>query len=345
MKAFAAHDVVVTTYEVLSAEIHFTLPAPDRGMRNARKQERLTSPLMKFLWWRVCLDEAQMIQGSVSAAAQVAQMISRVNAWGISGTPVKRTIADLHGLLIFLKYEPYCSNFNLWTHLLHSPRNFARCFSKIALRHTKQSIRDELQLPPQKRFVITMPFTPIEEQHYQTLFQAMATDCGMDLSGAPLTDDWYPNYYKMRQWLSRLRETALHPEVGSQNRRALGRLTGSLRTLDEIVGAMLEQIDQNIRNDQRHRLVNRLKYGQVLAIDGQFNTAIAMISGVLTEASANSAEIRKQLDLEIRTWKAPSQKRRESSDSDGEYERTSEESSKIGILRNRLRNALEIEHM
>lgn len=148
---FAVQDIVITTYDVLSSEIHFSKPAPERIMRQARKYERATSPLPKCLFWRVCLDEAQMIHGSVSAASQVAIMIPRINAWCISGTPVKRGIADLHGLLIFLKYEPYASNFNLWSHLLHSPKSFARCFNKIALRHTKKLVRDELQLPPQKR--------------------------------------------------------------------------------------------------------------------------------------------------------------------------------------------------
>lgn len=68
---FAAHDVVITTYEVLTKEVHFVRPAPQRHMRKARECERATSPLPKCLWWRVCLDEAQMIQGGISSAAQV----------------------------------------------------------------------------------------------------------------------------------------------------------------------------------------------------------------------------------------------------------------------------------
>jgi E3 ubiquitin-protein ligase SHPRH len=92
------HDVVFTTYNVLSSEIHYSLPAPDRQLRAEKRYMPPKSPLTQLLWWRVCLDEAQMIESGVSNAATVAKLIPRIFAWCVTGTPVQR---DLAGRLRF----------------------------------------------------------------------------------------------------------------------------------------------------------------------------------------------------------------------------------------------------
>jgi E3 ubiquitin-protein ligase SHPRH len=104
---FAEYDIVLTTYNVLSSEIHYTIPPPDRNLRYERRHPRPKSPLMQILWWRVCLDEAQMVESGVSNAATVARLIPRVNAWGITGTPLKKDIAGL----FFLIFSPCLAKF------------------------------------------------------------------------------------------------------------------------------------------------------------------------------------------------------------------------------------------
>lgn len=187
-------DVVLTTYNILASEIHNTGTTPDRNLRYGKKYQRRQSPLVQILWWRVVLDEAQMIENSVSNPAKVAQLIPRENAWAVSGTPLRKDAKDLLGLLVFLRLEPYCHSYSLWDRLVTRYRNtFQQIFSIIALRHTKEQVRDDIQLPPQKRVVITVPFTPVEEQHYTHVFQQMCDDCGLDVDGAPLTESWDPN--------------------------------------------------------------------------------------------------------------------------------------------------------
>ena len=88
----SSHDVVLTTYNVLSSEIHYTLPPPDRQLRQDRKHPRPTCPLMELEWWRICLDEAQMVESGVSNAAKVARLIPRVNSWAVTGTPLKSDV-------------------------------------------------------------------------------------------------------------------------------------------------------------------------------------------------------------------------------------------------------------
>ncbi|KAH0110024.1 hypothetical protein KCU60_g6527, partial [Aureobasidium melanogenum] len=97
-------DVVLTTYSVLAKEVHFAVDPPERSLRQReRKRARPRSPLVQMHWWRVCLDEAQMVESGVSAAAQVASLLPREHAWAVSGTPLKKDVQDLFGLLVFLR--------------------------------------------------------------------------------------------------------------------------------------------------------------------------------------------------------------------------------------------------
>lgn len=88
-ESLAEQDVVITTYEVLRTEIWAASDAPRRALRNEQQYERIKSPLVQLSWWRVCIDEAQMVENWTNNAAQLARRISRVNAWGVTGTPVK----------------------------------------------------------------------------------------------------------------------------------------------------------------------------------------------------------------------------------------------------------------
>lgn len=298
----ASQDVVITTYNTLSAEIHFATKPPERSRRRERAFPRPKSPLVQISWWRVCLDEAQMIESGVSSAALVARVLHRVNAWGITGTPVKTDVKDLLGLLLFLKYEPFCSAPHVWKALTerHKPL-FRSLFNELSVRHTKHMVRDELELPSQKRFVITMPFTAVEEQHYRSLFKEMAEACGVHVDGAPKVDDWQPGDYEeqMRSWLNRLRQTALHPEVGAQNRRALGRKTGPLRTVDEVLNTMIEQSEASIRAEQRVYFHAKLSRGQMLENGPRVREALAIWKTVWDEVDVIVSRCREELRVAI----------------------------------------------
>lgn len=157
----------------------------------------------------------------------------------LSRTPIRSSLDDLLGLLIFLRYEPFWRSSKVWNQMLaRYPEVFRHLFSEIALRHSKDQVRAELQIPSQTRLVIRVPFTHIEEQRYSQLYDQMCAECGLDRFGSPLAADWDPNspgtVELMRTWLTRLRETCLHPLVGAKNRRALGGNEGRpLRTVNE----------------------------------------------------------------------------------------------------------------
>jgi len=106
-KYLAEQDVVVTTYEVLRTEIWAAVDEPDRSMRNEKQYERIKSPLVQLSWWRVCIDEAQMVENWTNNAAKLARRIPRINAWGVTGTPVKDDIQKGKNSVSFIDQHIY----------------------------------------------------------------------------------------------------------------------------------------------------------------------------------------------------------------------------------------------
>jgi E3 ubiquitin-protein ligase SHPRH len=353
------YDIVLTTYNVLSREIYYADQPVERNFRQAQKHAPPRSPLVLINWWRVCLDEAQMIESGVSKAAKVARLIPRVNAWAVSGTPLKKNVDDLLGLLIFLGYEPYCSSRKLWNRV--DKKTFAQIFGQIALRHTKHKIAHELRLPPQQRMVITMPFTVIEEENYQDLFRQMCDAVGLNSDGSPYSDDWDPNSDRvvdqMRKWLRRLRETCLHPQIGVENRRALGRSQGQgpLRTVGEVLEVMIEANETEFRAEERKFALAQIMRAHITANNKsnpkRSEEALSIYLDALEQANGFVSECRAELTAE--RAKAASnpefvqaisstEDSADETDADG---KGAEKTGRIPNLQKQLRSALEVLHV
>ena len=341
-----SYDVILTTYQVLASEIHYSGAVPARNLRKEKKYERRQSPLVRIVWWRVVLDECQMVESGISNAAKVAQLIPRINAWAVSGTPLKKDAKDLFGLLIFLRYKPYCYSVQIWHSLVtqHKPI-MKQLFGTIALRHTKEQVKGDIRLPVQKRVTMTVPFTQIEETHYSTLYQQMCEECGLDVEGAPLTDTWDPEnpviIEKMRTWLTRLRQTCLHPEVGDRNRRALGHGDGPLRTVGEVLQVMMEQNETACRTEERSLLLSQIRRGQLLEHAEHSQDALQIWLKALEQSKLVVEECRKQLIDETQRM----QLSRNSLNSAKPQELDTSSDAHTGVLRLRLRSALEVEHV
>lgn len=356
IEEIADFDVVLTTYNVISREIHYAGATPKRSLRHEKRFEPRKTPLVRILWWRVCLDEAQMIESGVSNAAKVARLIPRQNAWAVTGTPLRKNIDDLFGLLLFLQYRPFCDSSSLWKRLYSRfGPVLVSIINSIALRHSKDRVRDELRLPPQKRIVITTPFTPIEEQHYGQLFEEMCEQCGLDAFGAPLAEDWNPEdpgtVEKMRTWLTRLRQTCLHPEVSGSNRRALGSANGPLRTVDEVLEVMIETTDTSIRAEERTLLLSQLRRGQLLENAKRRKESLALWQMALDRATEMVNDSREQLRLQRLKNKGMAVNGTvampETPDytTDDENDEEVDKNSRIGQCRLKLRAALEVQHI
>lgn len=124
-RMLAEQDVVITTYDVLRSELNYVdIPHSNskdgRRFRNQKRYMAVPSPLVAVEWWRICLDEAQMVEcptakvsrgrnllssfcvllftiGSIYVcyfsgpqAAEMALRLASINRWCVSGTPVQR---------------------------------------------------------------------------------------------------------------------------------------------------------------------------------------------------------------------------------------------------------------
>ena len=330
-------DIVLATYATLASEIHYSGSTPERNLRQEKKHARRQSPLVQISWWRVILDEAQMVESGVSNAAKVACLVPRVNAWAVSGTPMKQDIKDLFGLLIFLRVKPYCDSRSVWDSLVKYYKNVLKqLIADMAIRHTKQMIKDELQLPPQKRVVITLPFQQIEEQHYSDLFRKMCEDCGFDQDGAPLSEAYDPEsgvmIGKMQSWLLRLRQTCNHPEVGTHNKRALGRSEGPLRSVADVLKVMVDQNNSDVRAEERLFIMARVRRGQIYEAADRPQDALDIWLAVLEMSTQIVGECRKDVAEDL-LQKAD------------EMDQEQLGESKVSRARLRLRGALELQHI
>ncbi|KAF2710519.1 ATP-dependent DNA helicase [Pleomassaria siparia CBS 279.74] len=351
-------DIVLTTYTVLSREVHFAKPPPDRSRRREKQHQIRKSPLMELSWWRVCLDEAQMVESGVSQAATVARIIPRCNAWAVSGTPLRKDVQDLRGLLTFLRFEPFANSRAAWERL--DKPTFRALFNQISLRHTKEKIRDELRLPPQKRVVITVPFTAIEEQNYSEMIRQMCDDCGLSSEGYPINlargVDHPDTIERMREWLVRLRQTCLHAHVGTRNRKAMGAKNGPLRTVHEVLEVMIDQNDTLLKSEARENILAQIKSGHIKAnakdVENRSETALPFYQQALKEAQKYVEIFREELLIEkkklgtapLDATDATALASLEDDQGSDEDESQGEHVGRIPAIQKALRSFLELDH-
>ncbi|KTW30000.1 E3 ubiquitin-protein ligase IRC20 [Pneumocystis jirovecii RU7] len=253
------YDVIITSYNILSSEIHHTKLMPERSLRHNKKYIPKLSPLVQIQFWRICVDEAQMIETGVSNASLTALCIPRVHAWCITGTPVRNSLSDLYGLLVFLRLYPF--NYSkIWKRLINDSRNtsaFISLFSSITCRHTKKYIGDQIVFPKQEKTILLLDFTPIEEHNYSFLLKQALEDIGFNDQKDPINLNWNFDDFKdkMKQWLLRLRQTCCHMQVGSINKMNLG---DQLMMLSEALDAMIKKFCDT--NDNNERLLYTSKF-------------------------------------------------------------------------------------
>lgn len=77
----AEQDVVITTYDVLRSELNYVdIPHSNskdgRRFRNQKRYMAVPSPLVAVEWWRICLDEAQMVECPTAKVSQKEDLLT-----------------------------------------------------------------------------------------------------------------------------------------------------------------------------------------------------------------------------------------------------------------------------
>ncbi|EDW18440.1 E3 ubiquitin-protein ligase SHPRH [Drosophila mojavensis] len=170
----AQYDIVLTDYSILTHEIHHTpRNATHREMRFEQRYMRPSSPLLMVNWWRVCLDEAQMVESSTSQVAEMVRELPAVNRWAITGTPIQRSIDDLAPLLQFIGFKDACQPSDAWQTvsnsflLNHNAEPLLELLQQSMWRTCKSKVEHELGIPPQTELVHRLELSNVEALYYR----------------------------------------------------------------------------------------------------------------------------------------------------------------------------------
>ncbi|CAG0914037.1 unnamed protein product [Notodromas monacha] len=172
--ALAKKDVVITTYEALAQELRYVdLQHPtDDGSKVLRAPKRYMttpSPITSVDWWRLCLDEAQMVEAVLSPTAVMARRIPAQLRWCVTGTPVQRSLRDVYGLFAFLDAEPWARWRWFEQLLLVSSVDLVAALARVLWRTCKKDVLHELQIPSRTDTVHRLYFSAVEEHYYRSL--------------------------------------------------------------------------------------------------------------------------------------------------------------------------------
>jgi len=97
------YDIVLTTYGAFANESF----------------ERWC-PLLKIEWWRVILDEADVIKNANAMQSKAVSGLTARRRWAVTGAPIQNGSFDLFALIAFLRLDPL-SKKSYWQSLLERP--------------------------------------------------------------------------------------------------------------------------------------------------------------------------------------------------------------------------------
>ncbi|XP_054839603.1 helicase-like transcription factor [Eublepharis macularius] len=157
-------DIVLTTYSVLSSDY----------------SAKSDSPLHKFKWLRVVLDEGHTIRNPKAQQTKAILDLDAQRRWILTGTPVQNSLKDLWSLLSFLKLKPFTDR-EWWHRTIQRPvtmghqdglKRLQSLIKSITLRRTKTSKvkgKPVLKLPERKVFIQHINLTEEENLIYHSV--------------------------------------------------------------------------------------------------------------------------------------------------------------------------------
>ncbi|XP_028837995.1 E3 ubiquitin-protein ligase SHPRH isoform X1 [Denticeps clupeoides] len=300
----AEQDVVITTYDVLRTELNYVdIPHSNsedgRRFRNQKRYMAVPSPLVAVEWWRICLDEAQMVECTTAKAAEMALHLTAVNRWCVSGTPVQRGLEDLYGLVLFLKTDPFWIK-HWWDQLLYRP--FLRrdkdplynLMGKLLWRSAKKDVIDQIQVPPQMEEIHWLTFSAVEGHFYNRQHEVCSQDALLKLRKI---SDWSLRVGSLDRRtvhcilypLLRLRQACCHPQAV---RGEFLPFQTSTMTMEELLKSLQKKC--RLECEEAHRLLVCAQNGLagIHIIKGEFVEATEMYREVLYSSEDHKYRIK-----------------------------------------------------
>ncbi|RVE57448.1 hypothetical protein OJAV_G00216470 [Oryzias javanicus] len=210
-KFLSSQDVVITTYNVLSA---------DFGNK---------SPLHGVDWLRVVLDEGHFIRNPNAQMSKAVLELKAQRRWILSGTPIQNSVKDMWMLLAFLRLKPFNVK-EWWNRVIQRPvlqgdraglqnlQNLVKC---ITLRRTKSSeVNGQrlVSLPEKKVYVEQVELSQQEREEYELARNEGRSTIGRYVSEGSVLR----NYADVLVILMRLRQHCCHPDLLAKTASDLG---------------------------------------------------------------------------------------------------------------------------
>ncbi|XP_069811452.1 E3 ubiquitin-protein ligase SHPRH isoform X2 [Dendropsophus ebraccatus] len=300
----AEQDVVITTYDVLRTELNYvdiphTNSKDGRRFRNQKRYMAIPSPLVAVEWWRICLDEAQMVECTTAKAAEMALRLTGVNRWCVSGTPVQRGLEDLFGLVLFLGVDPYWVK-HWWDQLLYRPycrRNPLPLYcliAKIMWRSAKKDVIDQIQIPEQTEDVHWLHFSPVERHFYHRQHEVCCQDA---LAKLRKISDWSLKLSSLdRRTVSsilypllRLRQACCHPQAV---RGEFLPLQKSTMTMEELLTSLQKKCRTECEEAHRQLVCALNGLAGIHIIKGEYPMAAELYREVLRSSEEHKEKLK-----------------------------------------------------
>uniref|UniRef100_A0A8B9PF67 E3 ubiquitin-protein ligase SHPRH n=1 Tax=Apteryx owenii TaxID=8824 RepID=A0A8B9PF67_APTOW len=300
----AEQEVVITTYDVLRTELNYVdIPHSNsedgRRFRNQKRYMAIPSPLVAVEWWRICLDEAQMVECTTAKAAEMALRLSGINRWCVSGTPVQRGLEDLYGLVLFLGVDPYWVK-HWWDQLLYrpycrkNPQPLYSLIAKIMWRSAKKDVIDQIQIPPQTENVHWLHFSPVERHFYHRQHEVCCQDA---LAKLRKISDWTLKLSSLDRRtvtsilypLLRLRQACCHPQAV---RGEFLPLQKSTMTMEELLTSLQKKCRTECEEAHRQLVCALNGLAGIHIIKGEYALAAELYREVLRSSEEHKEKLK-----------------------------------------------------
>jgi SNF2 family DNA or RNA helicase len=265
----AQYDIIFTTYQFLQKEFYNALPPPTRPRRSEQKYVRKPSIFRDTYFYRVVLDEAQMVERIHSNSTTMAGMIKREISWGVTGTPCPKTgsLHDMQGLFDFIKSSFSSTGATSLYDCLPEPI-ISKALESFTHRNTKHNVERELSLPEQRDTAFNLHLNAIEDQFYNdSLDYALEKIPEKPVIPDDPTDKKLMNLCRnqvsarlksMQTSFIALRKICCHPRIGSTDRKS-----GKAETMQDVVESMLQRTIADLHSSGRQLVTNHVHEGQL----------------------------------------------------------------------------------
>ncbi|CAF1171043.1 unnamed protein product [Rotaria magnacalcarata] len=173
----AKQDFIFCSYENLKKDIHHNEVCSKEHhstRTQVRKYEYLISPLLKLKFWRLVLDEAQMVDSPNAPTSKMARSLEAHHRWFVTGTPFHRSINDLEGIIQYLFPINSIPRDQVSTLLRKKDKindvflSWIMNFLKLITRRTSRQCLNDL--PEQYERVIRLQFSELERMYYDRIW-------------------------------------------------------------------------------------------------------------------------------------------------------------------------------